>query len=190
MIYIDFLVIFHDNWEDQIKAIELVILKCKDMNMTISIKKCKFDYHEVKVLGHIVSGLCIAMDQNRVAAVLLKPIPRNPKEISCFVGFASYYRNFLENYGKVARCLHKLLSKDVAFEMTAERVEAWHKIKNMLTTAPTLFHPDFTKPFKLYVDASFEGLGAALRQEQLVEGKLVEGPVVFISRQLKDSETR
>ena len=38
-----------------------------------------------------------------------------------------HYRNFLENYGKVARCLHKLLSKDVAFEMTAERVEAWKK---------------------------------------------------------------
>ena len=190
IIYIDDLVLFHENWSDHIKAIEHVIQICKKMNMTISIKKCKFGFHEVKALGHIVSGLCIAMDQNRVAAVLYKPIPKCQKEVSCFVGFASYYRNFLENYGKVARCLHKLLSKEVAFEMTAERVEAWNKIKTMLTTAPTLFHPDFTKPFKLYVDASFEGLGAALHQEQLVGGKLVEGPVVFISRQLKDSETR
>ena len=189
-IYIDDLVAYHDTWEEHIKALEIILIKVKAMNMTISIKKCKFGYHEVKALGHIVSGLCIAMDQNRVAAVLLKPMPKNQKEVSCFVGFASYYRNFLENYGKIARSLHKLLSKDVEFEMTAERVQAWLKIKEMLTTAPTLFHPDYTKPFKLYVDASFEGLGAALHQVQIIDGKPVEGPVVFISRQLKDSETR
>ena len=40
------------------------------------------------------------------------------------------------------------------------------------------------------MDASFEGLGAALHQIQVIGGKSVEGPVVFISRQLKDSETR
>ena len=89
LIYIEDLGIFHHNWEDHIKAIELVILKCKDMNMTISIKKCKFGYHEVKALDHIVSVLCVAMDQNRIAAVLLKPIPKSPKGISCFFGFAN-----------------------------------------------------------------------------------------------------
>ena len=71
-IYIDDLVLYHDNWEDHIAAIELVLKRAKDMNMTISIKKCKFGYHEVKALGHIVSGLYIAMDQNRVAAFLQK----------------------------------------------------------------------------------------------------------------------
>ena len=90
---------------------------------------------------------------------------------------------FLENYGKVARSLHKLLSKDVEFEMTAERVAAWLKIKEMLTTAPTLLHPDYTKPFKLYVDASFEGLGAALHQIQIIDGKPVEGPIYLLKSQ-------
>lgn len=41
-INIDDLVIFHDNWSDHIRAIELVILKCQDFDMTISIKKFKF----------------------------------------------------------------------------------------------------------------------------------------------------
>lgn len=41
-IYIDDLVLFHDNWEDHIKAIEHVLVKVKEMNMTISIKKSKF----------------------------------------------------------------------------------------------------------------------------------------------------
>ena len=52
-----------------------------------------------------------------------------------------------------------------------------------------LLHPDFEKPFILYVDASFFGLGAALHQIQIIDGKKVNVPVCFISRsQLKESE--
>ena len=119
-----------------------------------------------------------------------KPIPSNSQEMQQFLGFASYYRSHLPDYGKVSRCLSKLTSKSVAFEMTTERIAACKEIKRMLTTAPVLLQPDYEKPFKLYVDASFEGLGAALHQVQIIEGKPREGPIVFISRQLKDSETR
>lgn len=76
---------------------------------------------------------------------------------------------------------HILLSKDVEFKMMAERVEAWKKIKDTVTTETALFHPDFTNPSKLYVDSSFEGLGAALHQVQIGDGKPLEVPVVFIS---------
>jgi hypothetical protein len=34
------------------------------------------------------------------------------------------------------------------------------------------------------------GLGASLQQVQTMDGMLREGPTVFISRQLKDSEAR
>lgn len=54
----------------------------------------------------------------------------------------------------------------------------------MLTTAPTLFLPGVTKQFKLHVNASFEGLGAALHQIQITDGKPVEVPVVSISTQI------
>jgi hypothetical protein len=74
--------------------------------------------------------------------------------------------------------------------MTKERIDAVNKIKEMLTTAPILFHPDFEKPFKLYVDASIEGLGAALHQTQIINGKPKEGPIVFISRKLTNTESR
>ena len=60
----------------------------------------------------------------------------------------------------------------------------------MLTTAPVLFHPDPTQPYKLYVDASMEGLGATLHQVQIKDDLPFEGPVVFISRQLKETERR
>ena len=60
----------------------------------------------------------------------------------------------------------------------------------MLTSAPILLQPNFEKPFKLYVDACVEGLGAALHQVTILNDKPFEGPVLYISRQLKDSEAR
>ena len=61
--------------------------------------------------------------------------------------------------------------------MTTERMEAYELLKKCLTSAPLLFHPDPKKPFKLYVDACMEGLGAALHQVQIVNDKPVKGPI-------------
>ncbi|MBW0568550.1 hypothetical protein O181_108265 [Austropuccinia psidii MF-1] len=49
---------------------------------------------------------------------------------------------------------------------------------------------DWKLPFKLYIDACGEGLGAALHQTQIINEKPVEGPMCFISRQIKPTEAR
>ncbi|MBW0542737.1 hypothetical protein O181_082452 [Austropuccinia psidii MF-1] len=50
--------------------------------------------------------------------------------------------------------------------------------------------PDFKLPFKLYIDASGDGLGAALQQVHITNDKPVEGPICFRSRQIKPTEAR
>jgi hypothetical protein len=50
-------------------------------------------------------------------------------------------------------------------------------LKKKLTTAPVLVLPDVHKPFSVYCDASYTGLGCVLMQE----GKVVAYP----SQQLK-----
>ncbi|MBW0494630.1 hypothetical protein O181_034345 [Austropuccinia psidii MF-1] len=42
--------------------------------------------------------------------------------------------------------------------------------------------------FKLYIDARGDGLGAALHQFQIIDDKPTEGPVCYISRQIKLKE--
>ena len=90
----------------------------------------------------MVSGLYISIDQNKVAAVLLKPIPSTLKEMQSFLGFVSYYRRHIQNFGAVAACLYKLCSPSVVFEMTQERIQAYNTLKEKLTTAPILLHPE------------------------------------------------
>ncbi|MBW0501237.1 hypothetical protein O181_040952 [Austropuccinia psidii MF-1] len=108
-----------------------------------------------------------------------------------FLGFASYYRNHIKNFAHITGGLYKLCSKDVVFEITKERRDAYERIKYELTNAPVLILPDFELPFKLYIDAACsQGVGAALRQRQIVDGEPREGVICFISTQLKDSGAR
>ncbi|MBW0483678.1 hypothetical protein O181_023393 [Austropuccinia psidii MF-1] len=50
--------------------------------------------------------------------------------------------------------------------------------------------PDWNIPFKLYIDACGDGLGAALDQVQIIDDKPTEGPVCYILRKIKTTETR
>ena len=190
IIYIDDIIIFTETWEEHLSKLSLVLKKVIKMNMRISLKKCQFGFQELKALGHVVSGLTLAIDQNKVAAVLLKPIPRNVKEMQSFLGFAGYYRQHIKDFVKFSSSLYKICSPNTVFEMTTERVLDYENLRKALSEAPLLFHPDPEKPFKLYVDASMEGLGAALHQVKIIDDIPKEGPICFISRQLKDSESR
>ncbi|MBW0497787.1 hypothetical protein O181_037502 [Austropuccinia psidii MF-1] len=82
-------------------------------------------------------------------------------------------------------------SKDVVFEITKERRDAYERIKHELTDATVPILPVFELPFKLDIDAaSSQGLGASLHQRQIVDGQPREGVICYISRQLKDSKGR
>jgi hypothetical protein len=133
-----------------------------------------------------VSGIAIGIDQNKVAAVLNKHVPSNRKEIQSFFGFAGYYRQHIDKFAEIAKPLTELCKIETVFEMTHQRLLAYKILIEKLTTAPLLLFPNWKLPFKLYVDSSMVGLGAALHQVQIIDGVLKEGPIVFISRQVKD----
>ncbi|MBW0590201.1 hypothetical protein O181_129916 [Austropuccinia psidii MF-1] len=191
VVYINDIIIYSETWEDHVQYIDRVPSKCTPINLKISRKKCNFDQQELLALGNKVSGLSLAIYQNKVAAVLQKPLPKSIKEMQFFTVFASYYRNHIKNFGHITSNLYKLCSKDVVFEITKERRDAYERIKYELTNAPVLILPDFELPFKLYIDAACShGLGAALHQRQIVDGEPREGVICYISRQLKHSEAR
>ncbi|MBW0553268.1 hypothetical protein O181_092983 [Austropuccinia psidii MF-1] len=74
--------------------------------------------------------------------------------------------------------------------MNVDRVKAFESLRQAFTTAPLLLMPDFKLPFKLCIDSSGDGLGAALHQVQIINDKPVEVPICFISRQIKPTEAR
>ncbi|MBW0488642.1 hypothetical protein O181_028357 [Austropuccinia psidii MF-1] len=191
VVYIDDIIIYSEKWEDHVQYIDRVLSNCTPIDLKISLKKCNFGQQELLALGHKVSGLSLDIDKNKVAAVLLKPVPKNIKGMQYFLGFASYYRNHIRSFDHITSTLYKLCSKDVVFEITKERRDAYERIKHELTNAPVLILSDFGIPSKLYIDAACsQGLVAVLHQRQIVDDEPREGVICYISRQLKDSEAR
>ena len=62
---------------------------------------------------------------------------------------------------------------------------AFDTIKEKLSSPPVLSYADFSKPFVVHTDASLDGLGAVLYQEQ----NSMERVIAYASRGLRSSET-
>ncbi|MBW0579617.1 hypothetical protein O181_119332 [Austropuccinia psidii MF-1] len=158
--------------------------------MKISLKKCHFVFKELKSLGHVVSGLSLGIDKNKVAEVLLKRMLQDKKEIQSFLGFAGYYRQHIKDFASTARPLYKFCDKDTVFKMTVDRVKPFESLRESLTTSPLLLMLDFKLPFEFYIDESGDGLGSVPHLVQIINYKPVEGAICFISRQIKPTESR
>ena len=91
----------------------------------------------------------------------------------------------MPNFAKVAGPLHALTKKGVPFLWSAKLHNAFTEFKKLLTCAPVLSLPDFSKLFVLRIDASGAALGAVLAQKQ--EDSTVP-PIAYASRALQTHE--
>ena len=78
------------------------------------------------------------------------------------------------------------MRKDEPYIWTNEQQKAFELLKQRLTEAPILVHPDFNRPFIVFTDASAIGLGAILSQKDN-EGR--ERVIRYASRRTNDAES-
>lgn len=98
---------------------------------------------------------------------------------------ANYYRRFIPNFSTISYPLTYLRKKRVQFNWSNDCENAFQQIKKLLISSPILAYPDFTKQFKVVVDASQLGCGAIICQDH--DGS--DLPISFISRTFKKGET-
>ena len=148
--------------------LEEIFQRLKAANLTLKPSKCHFFKQQVEFLGHIVSQEGVSTDPQKVKAVKEWPIPRRVRDVRAFLGLTGYYRCFIQNYGEIAKPLHELTEKNTTFVWTAEREQAFGKLKTALTTASILGYPltDVEDVFLLDTDASNCHIGGVLSQRQ------------------------
>ena len=108
-------------------------MKLREHRLYAKFSKCKFWLPEVTYLGHVISAKGIAVNPERVQAVLDWTPPESVKQVRSFLGLASYCRRFVENFSKVAKPLTELPKKDKQFQWTPKCEESFQELKRRLT---------------------------------------------------------
>ena len=131
-------------------------------------------------MGHIVGAIGIKPDPAKIASIADWPAPHTVHELRKFLGFTNYFRKFLQGYSQRTASLTNLLRKNKAYEWTDQCEQSFRQLKIDLTTAPVLPAPDPDKAYELIADASGEGIGAVLMQD--------EHPIAYESRKFIPAE--
>lgn len=189
LIYLDDIIVYSPDFHTHLQHLEQVFSRLQAHGLKLQPRKCRLFQRKVTYLGHVVSSQGVATDPEKTAAVQDWPTPTTVKQVRSFLGFAGYYRRFIPAFSKVAAPLNQLLQGKAnrpssAIQWTAKCQCAFDALKQALLTAPILAYADFQHPFRLYTDASLEGLGAVLAQVQ--DGK--ERVVAYASRSLHPPE--
>ena len=108
LVFLDDIIIFAGMWEEHHFILEEVLAGIRAAGLKLKREKCQFGKSSVKVLGHVVSAQGTEPDPEKVKAVQDFPTPTSASEVWCFLGMASYYRCFVNNFAHIPSPLHDL----------------------------------------------------------------------------------
>ena len=194
VVYLDDIIVYGKDPEDLLLRLGGVFEKLRKAGLKLKPSKCNFFKEEIEFLGHVVSKEGIATNPSKVQSIQDWPIPKTVYDIKSFTSFVGYYRKFIPNFSKIVRPLNDLLNgkvnskranKKQLIEWGSKQQKAFDTLKEALMSTPVLGYPNYEKPFILHTDASLEGLGAVLYQE---DDKGIKRVISYASRSLSKSE--
>ena len=178
--YLNDIIVFSATWAEHLERLRVVFDRLRRANLKLGAHKCHLASREVSFLGYKVTP-----EPRLMEAFSKLPPPINVAEVHSFLGLVGYYRRFVKKFSDKAAPLNALLRKDQAWTWTQECQYAFETLKGEIASRPVSTYPDFSKPFRLYTDASNIGLWAILAQKQ--EGK--EKIIWCASRTLNNAES-
>jgi len=139
---------------------------------------------EIAFLVHVISKDGVSTDPAKIEAVNECPIPTCLTEVRSFLGFASYYRRFVDSFAQKAIALYRLAEKGRQFKWTEYCNIALQSLKDALISAPVLALPRDEGMYMLDTDASNFSIGAVLSHMQDGEERVI----AYASKALSRSE--
>ncbi|KAE8223931.1 hypothetical protein CF326_g8116, partial [Tilletia indica] len=187
VVYIDDVVAATATLREHLETLDLILTRATQLGLKFSPAKCTFGVPSLTLLGRKVSGAGVAVWQDRAKAVLELPKPKTLRELYHVLGLFGYYRSFIPRYAQRSEPLTRLtqgwrwesvgdrtrlVRKDGTVASADRELLLWGPeqensfvdLKRAIATPPVLAHPDPTRPYILYVDASKDGFAAVLHQ--------------------------
>ena len=170
--FLDDVIVLGTSFQDHLRNLTHVLERFRGYQLKLKPKKCDLLQRKVEFLGREVGENYISLKPDHVEAVRSWPIPKSTKEVEQFLGLVNYHRSFLKGYAETAVPLYRITGKK-PFCWGPEQLEAFKKIKDLLTKAPVLTIPNQKDPFILDTDASNDAIGAELLQVQEGEERVI-----------------
>lgn len=194
LIYLDDLLVYSKTEAEHYEHLRLIFQLCRTHQLYLKLSKCEFLKKEVHYLGHVISADGIRVDPGKTKAVDTWPEPKTLKQLRSFLGFANYFRKFIQGFSRLVMPLTNLTKgaankyQNITHLWSAECQTSFEDVKYALTHAPVLAMPDFSgsKPFEVIADARGDNTSGALGAVLLQDGH----PVAYESRKFIDAEVR
>jgi hypothetical protein len=195
--YIDDVFIGAETYKDWLDALYKFLMKIREVNLRIGIKKSSFGGSSVKYLGFIATKDTWYPDPGRVKDLVDRPPPDDLKKLRGFCSSIAFYKRFTPNVGKLLEPLYQKLRgldkkhskksrKPISVALDPEVIKAWEDCKSLLQNKIILWHIDPAKEFHIFVDASDTASGSAIMQYQDEDLR----PVAFHSKVFNEAERR
>lgn len=110
LLYLDDIVVFSSTVEQHVERLRVVLERLEHEGLKAKLSKCSFFRKEVHYLGHVISAEGVSTDPGKIEVVANWPTPTSATELRSLLGFASYYRRFVQGFAELAAPLHKVVA--------------------------------------------------------------------------------
>ena len=98
MCYVDDVVIATPTLEDPIRSLDEVFSCMKQAGLKCKPSECKILRDSIKYMGRLIDTQGVRPDPEAVEPVLTWTAPKTDTQLMSFLGFANYYREFINGY--------------------------------------------------------------------------------------------
>ena len=183
--YLDDILIYSDSLEEHQGHVRIILDRLRQAGLQVDITKCEFHTKQVAYLGLIITDKGVRMDPSKIETIVNWPIPRNVKDVQSFLGFANFYRRFIENYSVMTQNLTRLTKKNVVWSWDALAQMAFDELRKAFTSDVVLAHYDPDRKIVVETDASDYVSAGILSQ---YDDNNVLRPIAFFSKKHAPAE--
>ncbi|GMF19320.1 unnamed protein product [Phytophthora lilii] len=179
-----------DDVTEPLVALGKVLERCKNEQLYVKLSQCTFCAREIPCLGDLIGVNGIRMDPEKVRVIKHWPLPRTKHELQSFLGTCVYVLKFCPDFASLTAPLTELVkgkTRNETVEFNEDQLTCFDKLKQQLSNPSMLAHPDFTKTFRVKMDASDYVVGGYLYQ---LDDKGQECIIPYGGRKLSTAEIK
>lgn len=185
-VYMDDIIVHGGDMKEHDERLQKVMERLESAGLKLNTEKCVLRKGELHFLGQVINRDGVRCDPAKVSAINELDPPENVHELKRALGMVNYLGKYVPDLATVGQPMYELLKSDSVWMWGPAQQSAFEKIKELLTTSPTLVYYDVHKPTMVSADASSYGIGGVLLQLHGEDWR----PVAYCSRRLTDAETR